>query len=186
MNKDVMDENLKLYCDKKMLEKTKINRDFLSSEKMVVTENNLFKDKYNDVQRINIEYNRIKEKLNSDSNLLVTYIDKFTELEKMISMISFDKSLIKRVKVKIVELQILCGIKVRFTSVIAEALKNEKVAIMLLKEYEKNSYLDILPEYYNIHKCKKYENDYKNDDYDNKDKVINYEIKKDDIKDMSR
>lgn len=136
-----MNENVKLYCDKEKLNNVIISRDYLNSEKMVVKENSSFNDKYDDAQRINIEYNRIREKLNSDSNLLVTYINEFTELEKMISMLSFDKSLGDQIKVKIVELQMLCGIKVRFTSAMAEALKNEKVAVEILKSYEKSQSL---------------------------------------------
>lgn len=144
-----MNENIKLYCDKEKLSKAKINRNFFNNEKMHVIENDSFNNKYSDDQRINIEYNRIREKLNSDSNLLVTYINEFTELEKMISMLSFDKSLGDQIKVKIVELQMLCGIKVRFTSAMAEALKNEKVAIMLLESFEKSQRpdWDMLPEY---------------------------------------
>ena len=133
-----MNENVKLYCDKEKLNNMIISRDYLNNEKMLVKENSSFNDKYDDAQRINIEYNRIREKLNSDSNLLVTYINEFTQLEKMISMLKFDKSLSDKIKVKIVELQMLCGIKVRFTSAMAEALKNEKVAIALLESFEKN------------------------------------------------
>lgn len=135
-----MDKNSKLYYDKQKLYNgnIEINSDYLNNEKMIIVENNSFNDKYDEVQRINIEYNRIKEKLNSDSELLVRYINEFSELEKMLSILSYDKTLIDKIKVKIVELQILCGIKVRFTSAVYKVLNNNEVKNKILEEYDIN------------------------------------------------
>lgn len=135
-NGDIMGKSVKYYCSKQKLDKVVICEEYLNSEKMIAIENDSFNDKYSDNQRIKIEYNRIREKLNSNSDLLVKYINEFSELEEMILMLKFNKSLSDKIKVKIVELQVLCDIKVRFTSALAEALNNDEIKNRLLEKYE--------------------------------------------------